>query len=494
LGLSLRARALTLFILHQIVMHIATVSSINVALPAMMEEFQVDVATAVWVQLSYTLALVGGTIPFGPISASFNKRAQVLIGQVIDIGAMLATFFTTSIYVVIAARFISALARTPPWLCLQVMGVGGFPPNERGKIVGLNRLVQGTAVVLSVPLTGWVTDQWGWRWLFMGTVVISAALTVAIWLLLPGEESRPEGEEPFDSAKLDLAGGGLMMVGAVGVVMSLQSFVRGQLSTLGVAMGVLGLVALVAFFRVELRARSPILYLPLFRVREIFVSAMQAIFLGFANGAVLLLLPFLYIKGYGWTAAYAGSMLLFFNLARPPSSFLGGWLADRFGSMRVVAPASLVLLAGLLIAAGISPSPGAGPGLVLPIGLIIAALLLMGLGDSLAASANLRQIFSAMPREHLALAPSTNLVLMLLGSTIGQAFVAAALELAGASRATGGGNPEVVSAGAMVLVAISVVFAIGMLLAHRLPSVIPAVGRRTLERAQADSALPAAQR
>ena len=458
---------------HQTTMHLGTVASINVALPAMMEEFQVDVATAVWVQLAYSVALAGGTIPLGQLNALFGRRTLILAGQVADCGLMLLTFFAGTIYVVIAARFLSALVRTWPWLYLQVMSVGDYPPEQRGKVLGVTRLAHGAAIVISVPLTGWVTDHWGWRWLFVGTAVILAALTVAVWRLLPADAAAAEAEQPFELSRLDLPGSALMMVAAVGIVMSLQSFVKGQASALGVALGLVGLAALVAFFRVERRARTPILYLPLFRVRDIFVSSVQAVFLGFVNGAVLLLLPLLFIKGYGWTAAYAGGVLFFINLARPPSGLLAGWLADRYGSWRVIAPAALSILVGQLIAASLGLDP--------PLGLLVCSLLLMGLGEGLATTANLRQIFSAMPRAYLHLAPSTNIVLILVGATLGQAFVAAALELAGTSSAAGAANTALVSVASTVLVITSALFAAGMLLAQLVPAVVPALTRPSLE-------------
>jgi MFS family permease len=471
---SLRTRALLLFMAHQATMHIGTVTSLNVALPAIMKEFHVDTTTVVWIQLAYTLALVGGTIPLGQLSAAFSKRNQILIGQIIDIAALLITFFTSSIIVIIIARFVSALARTLPWLCLQIVGVGGFPPEQRGKAVGLTRLVQGVAAIIAVPLTGLITDAWSWRWLFMGTAIISAGLTGLIWIWLPADKHE---SMPIDPKKLDLVGSALIMIGAIGIVTALQSLVKGQTPVLSIIAGGIGIIALVAFFKVERRMQAPILYLPLFGIRDIFVSAVQALFLGLANGATLLLLPLLYINSYGWTTAYAGSILLFFNLVRPFSAFLGGWLADHYGPMPIIVFAALTLISGQLVAALFGVDP--------PIGWLIASLLLMGLGDALAASANLRQIFSAMPRPYLHLAPSTNIVLMLIGSTLGQAFVATTWELASASTSVEASNTVPIAS--MLLIVTGLVLAIGLLVAHLIPLVVPAVAKPSFAEPQTES-------
>lgn len=474
--LSPRDRALGLFMAHQSTMHLGTAAGLTVALPSMMAEFHADVATAIWVQLAYNVALAGGTIPLGQLHVLAGRRALILGGIVADLLLMLVTCATGSIYVVIAARFLSALVRTPPWLYLQLMSIGSYPPEQRGRALGLTRLAHGAALVIAVPLAGWVTDQWGWRWLFLGTAVIWALLTLAVWLLLPTDDATAtQAAGPAGLAGIDLLGGCLLMAGVVGIVVSLQTFAKGQASALAVAAGALGVAALVGFAHQERRARAPLLYLPLFGLRDIFVSAGQSLFLGFANGVVVLLLPFLFITGYGWSAAFAGGVLFFLNLPRPPAGLLGGWLADRHGSRSAIAPAALAILAGQLVAASL----GFDPSLLV----LVGALLLMGCGDALASTANLRQIFSAMPRAYLQLAPGTNLVLMLLGATVGQAFVAAALVVAGVSGTSRAGDPALVGIASTVLLATSVLFAVGMALAQLIPSLVPAVARDSLESA-----------
>ena len=72
--LSRRSRALMLFTAHQTAMHLATVGGLTVALPAMMAEFHADVATVVWVQVAYSLALAGGTIPLGQLGPLVGRR------------------------------------------------------------------------------------------------------------------------------------------------------------------------------------------------------------------------------------------------------------------------------------------------------------------------------------------------------------------------------------------------------------------------------------
>src|SRR5688572_379428 len=127
---SLRVRALVLFMTHQMTMHLFTVTGLAVALPQMMDEFQVDVTTVAWVQLAYGLALAGGSFQIAQVSTLFGKRTLVLLGVLSDVVLLVIMFVTSSVYVLIAARFLHALMRLFPWLILQVIAIGSFPPEQ----------------------------------------------------------------------------------------------------------------------------------------------------------------------------------------------------------------------------------------------------------------------------------------------------------------------------------------------------------------------------
>lgn len=466
MGPSPRARAVTLFMVHQTTMHLFTTAGLNVALPAVMDEFNVDVATVVWVQLAYGLGLAGGAFPLGLVTTLVDRRRLVIAGALADVLLQVVMFATPSIYLLIAARFLQALVRTFPWLILQVMGVGGFPPGQRGKILGITSLAQGMATMLSVPLTGYVTEQWSWRWMFLAPAVIYAVFAVVVSLAWPKDE-RPLPRPQVSVSGFDLPGSGLMLGGMISALIALQTVIRGFESTLGIALGALGLAALALFVWVELHANTPILVFAVFKAPGVFLGATQAIFIGLLYGALALLLPFLFVKGYGWSVAYAASVLFFLNVARPAAGPLAGWLSDRYGSSRVVLPAAAIAIGGQLVAAFMGFDP--------PVELVITTVLLMGLSQSLMGTANLRQIYSSLSGGQLHLAPSTNVVLMQVGITSGQALAAAALAVRPVSSTVEAlGDPALVAAASRAILVTTVAFAAGMAMTQILARILPA--------------------
>jgi MFS family permease len=60
-----------------------------------------------------------------------------------------------------------------------------FPPSERGKWQGLIVAVFGLATIIGPILGGWITDNWGWRWVFYVNMPVGAIAILTAGLVLP---------------------------------------------------------------------------------------------------------------------------------------------------------------------------------------------------------------------------------------------------------------------------------------------------------------------
>ncbi|MGE0688519.1 MAG: MFS transporter, partial [Dehalococcoidia bacterium] len=431
-----------------------------IALPQIMKDFDVPVTTAAWVGMAYFVALAGGTLALSGLTKIYDSRKLVIFGLVADVVVMVVTFFTQDMYVFIICRFLSPLARVFPWLVLQVQGIGGFPPEERGKAVGYNMVAQGLGLMLALPLTGLVVDTIGWRWMFMGTSVLFLAMVPIVLATIP--PLPPQKDEKSKLSDFDFLGSGLMMFGTISLITSLQLFARGLAGGVLIpALALLGIGALAGFVWVELHSKAPVLQFSLFRDPGVLMASSQAVLMGSITGIFLLMLPFLFIDGFGWSAAYASNILLFQNLTRPLAGPVGGRLADKYGTGAVILPAAAVSVVGQVALAMLNASPAAI--------LVAGVVLLWGTGLALMQTANLSQIYSALPQHQLHLAPSMNLVVTTFGTTVGQATGSLLVERIANASDTAVEFQDGVSVAVLV---IAVLFSVGIVLTQVLPRLV----------------------
>lgn len=456
----LHVKALGLYMFHTFVMGVATISGLQLAIPTIMEEFDAPVTTVVWISIAYFVALVGATVALGDLTTYFDRRVLVVLGLAADIVVMMVIFFTTNIYVFIVCRFLSATFRIFPWLILQVIGIGGFPHEQRGKAIGYNTLVTGLGFMLALPFTGFVMDHFGWRWLFMGCSLVYLVMIPVVFLMLP--KLPPETDKRKPLSEFDFLGSALIVVGAISLITSLQLFARGSSSNaLPITLGSIGAASLAGFIWVELHARAPILKFSIFKIPNVALAASQAVIMGFTNGSYGLLLPFLFISGVGWSAGHASNVLFFQHLTRPPSGPMAGRLADRFGSAIVILPAAAVSVVGQLGLVLLNASPA--------VHVVAGILLFYGTSQAVMQTANLRQIYAALPTNQLHLAPSVNLTMTTLGSTFGLAIASLAIDRA---QKAGEGGTAFLNRIDEALLVITALFTLGIILTQLLPRLL----------------------
>lgn len=169
-------------------------SATNVALPAIGSELALDAVALSWVATAYLLSAAVFLVPFGKL-ADIHGRKRV---------------FVAGLLVYTATSALCALAPSFPFLLAGrvAQGIGGgmifgtgvalltsiFPPGRRGAALGVNVAAVYLGLSLGPPLGGLLTQQLGWRSVFLANVVLGAgAAALAAWGL-SGECKESPGD------------------------------------------------------------------------------------------------------------------------------------------------------------------------------------------------------------------------------------------------------------------------------------------------------------
>jgi len=138
-----------------------------------------------WVVTAYLLASTVSIPLYGKLSDMYGRRIFFIGGMVIFlIGSALAgtSQDMTQLIIYRSIQGLGAGGMMP--IALAIIG-DIFPPSERGKWQGLFVAVFGLASIIGPTLGGWITDNWGWRWVFYVNMPVGIIAILTAGFVLP---------------------------------------------------------------------------------------------------------------------------------------------------------------------------------------------------------------------------------------------------------------------------------------------------------------------
>ncbi|HDS00750.1 MAG TPA: MFS transporter, partial [candidate division Zixibacteria bacterium] len=182
-------------------------SIVNVALPTLSKEFNADVDVVSWVALSYILTMAALLLVGGKLLDVWGERRQFVIGfTLFTIGSGLCAF-SVSIYMLIFSRAFQALGGAVLMSSNQGLIARGFPPHQRGRILGIVGTVVSVGLASGPVLGGFLIEHLGWRSIFWINLPIGA---IAIMYSMRNLANNPSATKEY---KFDWRGSIFMIVG-----------------------------------------------------------------------------------------------------------------------------------------------------------------------------------------------------------------------------------------------------------------------------------------
>lgn len=306
-------------------------SILNVALPQVGAAVGLSLASLPWVMTAYALPAAGFTLLFGRIADLYGRRRLFLTGIGLLAAASIVGGIATSPTVLLAARAFQGLATAiaaPAALSLLITTFND--ERQRARVIGLNGALLSGGFTVGALLGGTLVGTLSWRWAFLINVPV-ALLILVVTPMLVRSSSAPAG------VKLDVPG-------AVTVTLGLLAVALGVTDRNLYAL-VAGLVLLVVFWRIELRAKAPLAAVGILSRPTVKWGNLAGLVV-FSMGSAMIFIITLYLQDVLHLSALTTGLIFGLpGLASVVAGIIAGRLIARRGSR-------LVLGVGMLVQAG----------------------------------------------------------------------------------------------------------------------------------------------
>jgi EmrB/QacA subfamily drug resistance transporter len=398
---------------------------VNVALPAIDRELGGGLATQQWVVDGYLVTLGALMLVAGSASDAFGRALVLRIGLVGFGIASVAIAIAPDPGILIAARLVQGAAGAflvPSSLALIT---SAFDGPAQAKAIGTWTSFTTGAMVVGPLIGGALVDLASWRLAFLINVIpIAATLWLARGIRDPLQ--RPD-------TRIDVLGATMCVLGLGGVVFALIEQPRRGWADPAIAIAAIVGLALFGLFLVRQRtARSPILPLGLFRVRNFWTGNLATAFVYAAlslNGFVLAI----YLQqGAGLSATLGGLASLPVTVLMILLSSRAGELAGQWGARWFITTGPLLLAAGSLMLLLVDDDFDYW-------WQVLPGMIVFGLGLTTTVSPLTSTILGAIEAERSGIASAVNNAISRVAGLIAVAMIGTAiggsLDLAGFHRA-----------------------------------------------------------
>ncbi|MFC5475673.1 DHA2 family efflux MFS transporter permease subunit [Paraherbaspirillum soli] len=411
------------------------------ALNAIRTDLHASVGALEWTMNAYSLSVAALLLSGAALGDRFGRRRMFVLGLGLFVAASAACALSRNIEWLIVARIVQgagAALLTP--LAMALLSAA-FPPEQRGKALGLFSGITGLALIAGPLLGGAIAGSLAWQWIFWLNIPIGLVLIPLAQRRIPESFGAPTA--------IDVAGVVLVTGAAVGLVWGLMRGNEAGWSSVEVLAALAaGLAFAAGFIAWELRSAQPMVPMRLFRSRA-FSSGIAASFLLYAAMyGVLFFLPQFFQSAQGNGPLGAGLRLLPWTATLFAIAPVAGNLVDRIGE-RPLMVAGLVLQALGFAWIALIASPD------LPYLFLVLPLIVAGAGISMAGPAAQKAVLGAVSNAELGKASGVFNMFRLLGGASGIAIAVAVF------AGTGGlGSAQTFSAGFVAAIAVCAVLSL----------------------------------
>ncbi|KMS67466.1 MFS transporter [Streptomyces viridochromogenes] len=376
-------------------------------LPRLLDAPASDTAWAVTATL---LAAAVATPVMGRLGDMYGKRRMLLVSIVLLVSGSVVCALSDALVPMIVGRVLQGLASGVIPLGISIMR-DELPAERLGSATALMSASLGIGGALGLPAAALIADNFDWHTLFWTSAGMGVAALGCVLLIVPESKVRTGG-------RFDLVGGTGMAAGLVSLLLAISK--GGDWGwTSGTTLGLFAaaVVILLAWGWWELRVEQPLVDLRTTARRQVLVTNLASIAVGFAMFAMSLVIPQLLQlpaqTGYG-----LGKSMLIAGLCMAPSGLVMMATAPVSAAIsRAKGPKVTLMVGVLIVAAGYSLNIV----LMSEVWHFILVACIIGAGVGFGYGSMPALIMSAVPASETAAANSLNTLMRSLGTSTASA-------------------------------------------------------------------------
>jgi EmrB/QacA subfamily drug resistance transporter len=390
---------------------------VNVALPNIQKSYNgATLSSLSWVLNAYAIVFAALLVVAGRLADRGGHRMGFIVGlATFTLGSLLCAV-SPGVGTLVASRVLQAAGAAVLMPTSLALLLATTPPARRASVVRAWSAIGGVAAALG-PVLGGLLVQADWRWVFLINVPIGIVALVAGFRVLPdvrGDAANAPLPDILGAVVLTISIG-LLSLGLV----KADAWGWGSFRIIGSLVGAV-LLGAWFFFRSSSH-RSPIVELPLLRVRAFSTASLAALLFTVAF-AGLILSSVLWCQ-YHWhySALRAGLALAPGPLMVPPLAVSAGPLAKRIGPGPVAALGNIAMAIGLFMWVGVVGTTPHYASQLLP------GMIVTGIGVGLALPTLVAAAATALPPQRFATGSGIVNMARQVGAVLGVAILVSIL-------------------------------------------------------------------
>ncbi|MBI9037556.1 MAG: MFS transporter [Bacteroidales bacterium] len=315
-------------------------SIVDVAIPTLLDYFNVDSGIGSRIVLIYLIAITTTTLFFGQISDLFGKKKVFVTGYLLFSISSFLCFFSPSLIVLLILRFFQGIGAAMLFATAKALLVIYLKPEIRGRAFGIWMLYAGIGLMTGSFAGGFIVEYLGWRWVFLVNFIPALAGIIISLKALKKKEIGFKGKLP-----LDLKG---MLYSFIMISSLIYSLNMGQefgwLSVNIIVLLSISISFLLLFIFHEKRFNNPLVRFSMLKDYQFSFGLISKITSHILRDGFLFIFPLFFARYMNFQPEEYGIILTIFPLSSLIISPLAGYFSDRIKAKKICVFASIFLV------------------------------------------------------------------------------------------------------------------------------------------------------